>query len=84
MDTPSTSKYAFPPKESTIVNKTRGGIKFLDDDTYEKVSRNLFATAKACHESNCDEKTTANKIIDTFHAELVKIKEIVDKKIPKK
>lgn len=84
MTKPTTNKYASSQAEQISLNSTKGNRKLFENDAYESISQSLFATAKSCHQANGDASTTQHKLLETFHAGLMRLNQSVDEKLNKK
>lgn len=80
----SSSKYATFQMDQNSASGSRGNRKLFDRDTFDSITQSLFATAKACHQAKCEDKITERKLLETYHAGLVRIKDDMEKKLSKK
>lgn len=80
----SSNKYTTFQMDQNSASSSRGNRKLFDSDTFETFTQSLFATAKTCHQAKYDDNTTERKLLETYHAGLVRIKEDIEKKLNKK
>lgn len=82
---PSTSHPLAVQERSSAQNpatSSRTNRKVLSDDTYDRMARSLFGTAKTCHENKDDNETTKRKILEAYSAELSRVHDELKKKLP--
>lgn len=65
--------------EPSGVFTARSSQNVFGNDAYKTFSKSLFDTAKSCHEANNDVDTTQRKLLETFHAQLFRLSEEIDK-----
>lgn len=84
MSKSNNSKYNSSQADQSNASNSRSNRKLFENDSFETFSQSLYATAKACQQAGSNSQTTQRKILETFHAGLIRINQDMDKKLNQK
>lgn len=65
--------------EPSGTNTARSRQSVFGPDAYKTISKSLFDTVRASHEENHDPSTRGRRLLETFHAQLLRLGEELEK-----